>query len=165
MTLSDRIVLMQAGRIRQSGSPADLYRRPVSADVAAFFGSPNLMDADVVACSASGTQHWATVRIGPWTGECRAARLFTQGQQVQVVARPEDIELRDAGAPSGTGDLSLPAIVTDSLFRGGRATVTIAAGGLTLKAEVPALRTPPTGAAVQAVIPRDAMWCVGRDPE
>lgn len=40
MTMADRIVVMEGGRIRQVGTPMELYRRPNSAFVAAFLGSP-----------------------------------------------------------------------------------------------------------------------------
>jgi len=40
MALSDRVVVMQAGKILQVGEPDEIYRRPASRAVAAFFGSP-----------------------------------------------------------------------------------------------------------------------------
>ncbi len=47
MTLADRLVLMNGGRIEQVGSPSEIYARPASAFVASFIGSPpmNLMNA------------------------------------------------------------------------------------------------------------------------
>lgn len=49
MTLADRIVVMNAGRVEQIGKPLDLYHRPASLFVARFIGSPtmNTIDADV----------------------------------------------------------------------------------------------------------------------
>src|SRR6202011_2021092 len=43
MALSDRVVVMQRGRILQIGAPETVYRRPASREVAAFFGTPNLV--------------------------------------------------------------------------------------------------------------------------
>jgi len=51
MALSDRIVVMQAGRVLQIGTPEEIYQRPLSQAVATFFGSPNLLPATVVACA------------------------------------------------------------------------------------------------------------------
>src|SRR6185503_9805626 len=51
MALSDRVVVMMHGKILQIGSPEEIYQRPVSREVAAFFGSPNLLDAKVVTCA------------------------------------------------------------------------------------------------------------------
>ena len=42
MALSDRVVLMRSGKILQVGPPQDIYQRPNSEVVAAFFGAPNL---------------------------------------------------------------------------------------------------------------------------
>src|SRR3954471_6480927 len=49
MALSDRVVVMHGGHILQIGTPEEIYQRPVSRLVAAFFGSPNLLDAKVSA--------------------------------------------------------------------------------------------------------------------
>jgi iron(III) transport system ATP-binding protein len=51
MALSDRVVVMQAGRVLQIGAPEEIYQRPASRDVASFFGSPNLLPATVVNCA------------------------------------------------------------------------------------------------------------------
>lgn len=50
MTLADRVVVMNAGRIQQIGSPAEIYDRPANTFVASFIGSPamNLIDGEVV---------------------------------------------------------------------------------------------------------------------
>src|SRR5688572_8528109 len=45
MTMADLVVVMGEGRIRQAGSPLDIYRRPADAFVAAFIGSTNLLPA------------------------------------------------------------------------------------------------------------------------
>src|SRR5215475_12435580 len=54
MALSDRVVVMQEGRILQIGVPEDIYRRPRSEAVAAFFGSPNLLQGKVAQCRSDG---------------------------------------------------------------------------------------------------------------
>ena len=52
MALSDRIVVMHAGKILQAGAPEEIYRRPLRREVAAFFGSPNLLAAKVVSATS-----------------------------------------------------------------------------------------------------------------
>ena len=56
MTLADRIVVLEAGRIAQVGAPRELYERPANLFVAQFIGSPrmNVMSADAVAPWAEG---------------------------------------------------------------------------------------------------------------
>lgn len=162
MTLSDRIVLMQAGRIRQAGPPVQLYRQPRDAAVAAFFGSPNFLDATVTASRRDGDGFVAELECGGWRGASRCVQALQPGQAASLVVRPEDIQLLPAGEAAPAGDLALPARVVDTVFHGGRATVVLEAGQRRLKAEVAALRTPPVATAVTALLPTDALWCVER---
>jgi putative spermidine/putrescine transport system ATP-binding protein len=48
MTMSDQIVVMNAGRVEQVGPPLEVYRRPTSAFVARFVGTTNLLEATAV---------------------------------------------------------------------------------------------------------------------
>src|SRR5438270_5544678 len=63
LSMSDRLAVMNAGRIEQIGTPAEVYENPATVFVADFLGVSNLMDADAVA--------WApqecTVRVGDFT--------------------------------------------------------------------------------------------------
>ena len=93
--MSDRIVVMQAGRIEQVGTPREIYSRPQTIFVASFIGSPqmNLWRGEVVA-GAEG----AAVR-GPWFDlplPAQVAAGLTAGSQVTVGMRPEDITLGPA---------------------------------------------------------------------
>ena len=54
MTLSDKIVVLDAGRIQQVGTPDDIYRRPANAFVAGFLGSPPMNIFDAQAAAAAG---------------------------------------------------------------------------------------------------------------
>src|SRR4051812_13425557 len=94
MALSDRVVVMQRGRILQIGAPETVYRRPASRDVASFFGTPNLIDATVAACRPNGNGCFIlTVEGANWTGQCRASRQFGPGEAALVMVRPEDVTL------------------------------------------------------------------------
>ena len=84
MTMADLVVVMGEGRIRQAGSPLDIYRRPSDAFVAAFIGSTNLLPAQ----AGSGG---ARVPGGIDAGPCAPAGA--SGATVSV--RPEDIRLVD----------------------------------------------------------------------
>src|SRR5690348_7015029 len=71
MALSDRVVVMQRGRIQQVGTPEAVYRRPASRDVAAFFGTPNLIEATVAASRPAADGEFALAIEGAgWRGEC-----------------------------------------------------------------------------------------------
>jgi multiple sugar transport system ATP-binding protein len=75
MTMADKIVVLNAGRIEQVSSPLDLYRSPANLFVAGFIGSPkmNLITGPVArdhGCETNGIrpEHSDIVRDGPWQG-------------------------------------------------------------------------------------------------
>jgi putative spermidine/putrescine transport system ATP-binding protein len=87
MTMADLIVVMGEGRIRQAGTPMEIYRRPADAFVAAFIGSANILPV-----KADGAD--ASVPGG------RIRNLAVSGGEQVVSIRPEDIRLvGPSGAP------------------------------------------------------------------
>ena len=97
MTLASRIVVLNAGRVEQVGTPLDLYNRPDNLFVAGFIGSPrmNLLPATVAA--------GGRVRIGAATDVAvpEAAGL-PEGAAVTLGVRPEHLAI--APGEAGTGD-------------------------------------------------------------
>ncbi len=93
MTLADRLVVMNAGRAEQVGSPAEIYRKPSSLFVAGFIGSPPM---NLIPCEAKGSD---TVTI---EGHDIITGPHHQGQGTKLVLgiRPEDVTI-------GTGDFTL----------------------------------------------------------
>ena len=91
MTLADKIVVMNEGRIEQIGAPLDLYQRPVSRFVAGFIGSPkmNFIEASVATEAGRGV-----VEIDGETGrmELPKANAKVEGR-VTIGIRPEDIRV------------------------------------------------------------------------
>ena len=80
LAVSDRIIVMEAGRIAQQGTPHDLYRRPASRFLADFIGDANLVDGEVVvggrAFAAAGIEvAIESARVGPATLALRPHRL------------------------------------------------------------------------------------------
>jgi multiple sugar transport system ATP-binding protein len=76
MTMADKIVVLNAGRIEQVGSPLDLYRSPANVFVAGFIGSPrmNLIEGAAAAKHGATTigirpEHLDVVRDGEWSGQ------------------------------------------------------------------------------------------------
>jgi multiple sugar transport system ATP-binding protein len=97
MTMADRIVVMQDGRIEQIGTPLELYDRPANLFVAQFIGSPamNVIDgrlrrsADAAWVEAEGGVRWPLPLSAPGS----------DGQAVAYGIRPESLALRSvAGA-------------------------------------------------------------------
>jgi iron(III) transport system ATP-binding protein len=162
MALSDRVVVMQRGRVLQVGAPQTIYRRPVSRDVAQFFGAPNLLEARVERSrELPGGEGWTLSVAGDdWRGECRADQGFEPGTAVLVVLRPEDLALAPAGTAAGAEQFVWPGRVADTVFRGARSTVTVESGPRRFTVEAPARHGVSVGEAVTLLSPARSAWAV-----
>jgi iron(III) transport system ATP-binding protein len=121
MALSDRVVVMQRGRILQIGAPETVYRRPASREVATFFGTPNLIEASVTACrTADDGEYLLTVEGANWNGICRAGRAFHSGDAVLVMVRPEDVALAGPNVSASSRRRRLPGTAPLARGRDGR---------------------------------------------
>ena len=94
MTMADRIVLMRGGVIEQTGTPLDLFERPVNAFVAGFIGAPAMRFFSGVA-GAGG------IRLdgGETLPVSQARAGIESGRRVRVGIRPEDVVPRGHGLP------------------------------------------------------------------
>jgi spermidine/putrescine transport system ATP-binding protein len=88
MTMADRIVVMNDGRIEQAGTPAELYERPATAFVAGFLGVSNLLEGTVAGPDK--------VRLGDGTDvTVPASALAGRSGSVAIGIRPEKIRPDD----------------------------------------------------------------------
>jgi putative spermidine/putrescine transport system ATP-binding protein len=90
MALSDRIVVMNKGRVEQIAAPDEAYSRPATAFVASFLGKTNVFPGEIAA-SAEGAEFKLDGARFKLTGSARAGRALAR-------VRPERITLADAGA-------------------------------------------------------------------
>jgi iron(III) transport system ATP-binding protein len=102
--MADRIYLMQAGKLIQSGPPAEVYARPNSEFAAKFFSNINELEGIV----ANGT---VPTPLGPVQAPGQAS-----GSRVKVLFRPESLDC--APMNGATGRVVLPATVTEVRFIG-----------------------------------------------
>jgi multiple sugar transport system ATP-binding protein len=95
MTLSDRIVVMELGEVRQVGSPLDIYHRPATLFVARFVGSPpmNFFTGTLERTNGSWTFASPDVRLS------LPASVAQAGGDVTLGARPEEITLSTTELP------------------------------------------------------------------
>ncbi len=103
LTMSDTIVVMNEGIIQQMGTPIDIYNEPENAFVADFIGESNILDGIMI-------DDYLVEFLGK-RFECLDAG-FGRGEEVDVVIRPEDLDL----TPSGQGKLE--GIVRSVTFKG-----------------------------------------------
>jgi iron(III) transport system ATP-binding protein len=161
MALSDRVVVMQRGRILQVGAPETVYRRPATREVASFFGTPNLIEAAVTSCRQSGEDDYLLAIDGPQgQGDCRAGQAFRPGDRVSVMVRPEDVTLAPNGAPSGAGQLAWSGRVVDGVFRGPRRSLVVETSDLRFYVECPATRAAAVGDLVTLLVDADNAWAL-----
>ncbi|MCC7017356.1 MAG: ABC transporter ATP-binding protein [Rhodospirillales bacterium] len=143
MTMSSRIAVMNAGKILQTGAPADIYENPGSRLVAAFVGAANVLEGRVAGADAGEV----AVRI-EGLGEVRVRHIepLPEGTAVAVAVRPEKIEIEridvermgieDAGAAPIVGN-HVRGTVVEIGYRGGLSVFHVRArNGLKLRAEV-----------------------------
>ena len=121
--MSDRVILLNQGRIEQIGSPEQLYDRPETRFAAEFIGDANLIEGEVVETDDG----IARVRAeGAGTIPANAAGSgFEVGSPVYLVVRPERIRL-SAQAPDGA---ALAATITDRVFTGENVRITVTTEG------------------------------------
>ena len=109
LSISDRIVVMNAGRADQIGTPFEIYNKPSTRFVASFVGTLNLIDATVVDPAAN------TIRIGDQSITIRdPIGTMKGGDTVALALRPEAACL----APTARTDTHIPGEVISSSFLG-----------------------------------------------
>jgi len=159
MALSDRVVVMQAGRILQIGRPEEIYQRPQSLNVARFFGAPNLLEAQVRTCEPAGERIYRLdVEGAGWSGRCTAAAAAEPGERVTVVVRPENIAIRPGEGPAANGGMTWSGRVVQSIFRGSTRSITVETPAQRLNVEASPLTPLSVGHAVTVSAPADAAW-------
>ena len=89
--LSDRIAVMQGGRIEQLGAPREVYERPATRFVADFIGASTMLRGRAVSGELVTVAGGVTLRVA-------AGRALTRGAEVELAIRPERVRLaREAG--------------------------------------------------------------------
>ncbi len=134
LSMSDRIVVLDQGRIGQIGAPAELYDRPTTKFVARFIGDANFVTAtvvavrgkeiEVVAPSLAGTPHFVL------TSSHRA--VPDVGATIDLVLRPERLVI---GREVLSGYNAFSAELASRDFLGSRSDVTFRSGDATLRCE------------------------------
>jgi ABC-type Fe3+/spermidine/putrescine transport system ATPase subunit len=114
LILSDRVVVMEGGRVEQMGRPEEVYRRPATPFVARFLGRANFLDGAVTGRAAGGV----LVAVDGGLSVVAAERAgLVPGQRVQAAIRQENIRLSAAGPGEGLAN-RFPATVVFHAFAG-----------------------------------------------
>jgi spermidine/putrescine transport system ATP-binding protein len=110
LTMSDRIAVMNRGRVEQVAVPEQVYNRPATTFVAGFIGVSNLMPATV-----TGSQE---VKLDEGTTIPTSTAGFSRGDRCHAVVRPEKLRVETEGNGAGAGLPRVEGTVTSSLYLG-----------------------------------------------
>ena len=114
LSMSDVVVVMAEGKIQQIGSPTDIYNEPVNAFVADFIGESNILDGVM--------NEDYKVTFSGHTFSC-VDKGFAPGEQIDVVVRPEDVDVVSCQSGMLTGT------VTSVTFKGVHYEIIVDIGG------------------------------------
>ncbi|WP_035715823.1 ABC transporter ATP-binding protein [Azorhizobium doebereinerae] len=143
LSMSDRIAVMSAGRIRQVGTPDEIYRRPTDRFVAAFVGDVNVLPARLE--RRQGDQ--ASVLVGGVRAQVPAETIegLAPGAAVDLFVRPDALAIGEAGG-------GVPGTIAAHVYQGSHVDMVVdcpAAAGGRLLVRVPGTEAP-------------GLWPVGR---
>jgi spermidine/putrescine transport system ATP-binding protein len=162
LTMSDRIAVMNDGRVQQVGSPSEVYEEPRTPWVADFLGVSNLMDAWAVGATGNGG---CRVRVGDFELTASRGDLDARGN-VKIVIRPERALLEPFGE---AGENQVPGMVERVVYMGSttHVIVRLAPGDqlqvmLSNRPDAPAYAQ---GTPVSVLLPPDALRVLAETPE
>jgi spermidine/putrescine transport system ATP-binding protein len=113
LTMSDRVVVMNHGRIEQVGIPRDVYEEPNNLFVTRFIGEANIFTSKILAANAEVL----VVVIGGVQFALKNRHEYKEGQMVHIVIRPEDIEAWDKDELENTEGM-IPGQVMEVIYKG-----------------------------------------------
>jgi len=116
LSLCDRIVVLDRGRVQQIGTPQEIYQQPQSPFVGWFIGNSSFLSGTVVATRPHSGGASAEVRLDG-TDTILVARIVSEkiesGSAVTLLVRPEDVRIAESGA-------GIAATVTETAYLGDR---------------------------------------------
>ncbi|MGO4341816.1 ABC transporter ATP-binding protein [Pedococcus sp. 2YAF34] len=145
LAMADRMAVMESGRIRQVGTPREVFQRPANTFVANFIGATpmNLLDAQVVD---------GRLDLGGFTLPVPDGFAVAEGDKVVYGVRPEYVTAEGATADGGVPEGSVVGTVSAVENLGVHVLVTLCAGEQSLRAVIPEADEPDLGDAL-AVTP------------
>lgn len=167
LALSDRLAVMNKGKIVQIDNPLELYHRPKDSFVAGFIGVSNLLPAIAKADIRPG-------ETGPveWQGQTLLATMpggSTKGAEMVVSIRPESVEVTEMSETStetgGAGETTnvLIGTVAESQFLGNLTDVLVRAGNEELRVYGSPDRVVPVGSKVKMEVQHGACLALAKD--
>ena len=152
LTMSDRVAVMNEGRVEQCGPPREIYEAPATLFVADFLGVSNLIAAESAGSGADGCR----LAVGDFSLRAEQGELTATGS-VKAMIRPERVRIEPHCTP---GENRLPGMVEHSVFLGSfqEVIVRLATGGIVKSVVANDGTTPfPQGTPVSVHLPADGL--------
>ncbi len=124
LTMSDRIAVMNRGRVEQVADPEGVYERPATTFVAGFIGVSNLMPASISGPGEVRLDHGPTLRV--------STESLAPGEYCNAVVRPEKLRIEPLGAGGAAGSNGLPrveGVIESSVYLGTATQIVVDLGG------------------------------------
>ena len=113
LSMSDRIVIFNQGRIEQIGTPRDVYETPSNLRVAMFIGEANIFEIEVQSLHEQDLM----TNIESTTLRCKNTGNYSVGDALHLIVRPEDIRVwSETEIPDTQG--MLPGKIVDIIYKG-----------------------------------------------
>jgi iron(III) transport system ATP-binding protein len=160
MVLADTIAVLHAGRVVQLGPPEEVYHRPTSRTVAAFFGMPNLLPGRVAEVRSESGKGFARIVGEGWEGWCASPGDVRAGEEVTAVVRPEAIQMSREPPSRSSAEITWSGRIREGFFRGSRRFFAVSAGELLMHVDGPPDRRFAEGESVTLRAPTESTWVV-----
>jgi ABC-type Fe3+/spermidine/putrescine transport system ATPase subunit len=133
--ISDRIVVMNSGRIEQIGTQTEIYLHPQTRFVAEFIGATNGFPGTVTAIDGDGDAARLLVSAGGLTLRCPVRDGIGVGDAVVVYLRPENVDVLGSGDGAGYDNV-VDGTIDRVIFEGPTAQLRVDVGGREIRADV-----------------------------
>jgi spermidine/putrescine transport system ATP-binding protein len=113
LSMSDRIVIFNHGRVEQIGTPREVYETPSNLHVAKFIGEANIFDTKVFGLSGQNL----VTEIEAIRFSCKNTGSYQPGDKLHVIVRPEDIRVWSLAEVENSSEM-LPGKIVDIVYKG-----------------------------------------------
>ncbi|OLC37636.1 MAG: hypothetical protein AUH81_05705 [Candidatus Rokubacteria bacterium 13_1_40CM_4_69_5] len=167
MVISDRIIVMNRGRIEQEGDARTIYTHPANRFVAQFIGQANLISGKVT--EVDGLDGSLRVDVALGAGGRAPLRALPpgaglqRGMRVLILIRPEDIEVGPAGATSR--DNGLEGTVVSAVYMGQYLDYQVDVAGVRIRAQAKPGAPYRGGDRVALGVPPAACFCIPEESD
>ena len=114
LSMADRVVIMEEGRIEQVGTPRQVYEEPRNLTVAKFIGEANIFNSEIEEVQGK----YLTVEILGKKRQVKSKRPYTVGQKTHILVRPEDVRVWHFSEATADSQEMFSGTVEEVIYKG-----------------------------------------------